>query len=111
MIRAKAAEYMERAEKLKNHLADQEDGNRKKPSAMGSNGKVANGGGKGKYVVNTRKPRRMAADVRMIDLAMMTMMEIQKPRSSEVHSQEPSSQRSQTSNGRTLRVSRRPRKH
>ena len=48
MIRAKAAEYMERAEKLKNHLAEQENGNRKKPSAVGSNGKVANGGGKGK---------------------------------------------------------------
>ena len=39
---------MERAEKLKNHLAEQENGNRKKPSAVGSNGKVANGGGKGK---------------------------------------------------------------
>ncbi|KAK4945524.1 Vacuolar protein sorting-associated protein 4, partial [Elasticomyces elasticus] len=48
MIRAKAAEYMERAEKLKNHLAEQESGNRKKPSAVGANGKVANGGGKAK---------------------------------------------------------------
>ncbi|KAK8221998.1 Vacuolar protein sorting-associated protein 4 [Zalaria obscura] len=48
MIRAKAGEYMERAEKLKNHLAEQEGGNRKKPSAVGANGKVANGGGKGK---------------------------------------------------------------
>lgn len=48
MIRAKAAEYMERAEKLKNHLADQEGDNRKKPAAMGANGKASNGGGKGK---------------------------------------------------------------
>lgn len=45
MIRSKAGEYMDRAEKLKNHLA-QSDG-RKKPSAVGSNGKVAQGSGKG----------------------------------------------------------------
>ncbi|TKA65790.1 Vacuolar protein sorting-associated protein 4, partial [Cryomyces minteri] len=48
MIRAKAAEYMERAEKLKNHLADNDKDNRKKPSAVGANGKVSGGGGKGK---------------------------------------------------------------
>ncbi|KAI4733981.1 AAA-domain-containing protein, partial [Aureobasidium sp. EXF-12298] len=47
MIRAKAAEYMERAEKLKNHLAEQ-DTDRKKPSAIGSNGKASNGAAKGK---------------------------------------------------------------
>lgn len=46
MIRQKAAEYMERAEKLKNHLAEQ-DGKRK-PAAMGANGKASNGSGKGK---------------------------------------------------------------
>lgn len=51
MIRAKAAEYMDRAEKLKTHLAEQDGSSRKKPSAVGSNGKVSNGGGKGKYVV------------------------------------------------------------
>ncbi|KAL2014133.1 hypothetical protein VTN00DRAFT_1658 [Thermoascus crustaceus] len=45
MIRAKTGEYMERAEKLKNHLASQAD--RKKPSAVGANGKVAQGSGKG----------------------------------------------------------------
>lgn len=49
MIRSKAGEYMDRAEKLKNHLA-QSDG-RKKPSAVGANGKVAQGSGKGGYVV------------------------------------------------------------
>ncbi|KAK2738823.1 Vacuolar protein sorting-associated protein 4 [Onygenales sp. PD_40] len=45
MIRAKTGEYMERAEKLKNHLAGND--NRKKPSAVGANGKVAHGSGKG----------------------------------------------------------------
>ncbi|EEP81972.1 hypothetical protein UREG_06837 [Uncinocarpus reesii 1704] len=45
MIRAKTGEYMERAEKLKNHLAGSD--NRKKPSAVGANGKVAHGSGKG----------------------------------------------------------------
>jgi len=47
MIRQKAGEYMERAEKLKNHLADEEK--KKKPRAMGANGKESGGGGK-KYV-------------------------------------------------------------
>lgn len=47
MIRAKAGEYMERAEKLKTHLADS-DGKRKKPGMVGANGSVAGGGGKGK---------------------------------------------------------------
>lgn len=44
MIRSKTAEYMDRAEKLKNHLAE----DRKKPSAVGANGKVEQG--KGGYV-------------------------------------------------------------
>ncbi|KAI9809643.1 MAG: Vacuolar protein sorting-associated protein 4 [Sarcosagium campestre] len=48
MIRAKVTEYMERAEKLKNHLAEGDRGNRKKPSAVGANGKVSSGSGKGK---------------------------------------------------------------
>ena len=49
MIRGKVAEYMERAEKLKQHL-NQAD-NRKKPAAMGANGKSAGGSGKGsKYI-------------------------------------------------------------
>jgi vacuolar protein-sorting-associated protein 4 len=46
MIRAKVSEYIERAEKLKNHLAD--DGKRKKPSMVGANGSSTGGGGKGK---------------------------------------------------------------
>jgi vacuolar protein-sorting-associated protein 4 len=48
MIRAKAGEYMERAEKLKAHLNENDKSSRKKPSAIGSNGKVAGGSGKGK---------------------------------------------------------------
>lgn len=44
MIRAKASEYMERAEKLKNHLAD--DSKKKKPSMMGANGSSTGGAGK-----------------------------------------------------------------
>ena len=45
-MKAKAAEYMDRAEKLKQYLAEN-DPNNKKPSAIGSNGKVAGGSGKG----------------------------------------------------------------
>ncbi|KFX94654.1 hypothetical protein V495_08517 [Pseudogymnoascus sp. VKM F-4514 (FW-929)] len=47
MIRAKASEYMERAEKLKQHLADAE-GKHKKPSMMGADGSSRGGGAKGK---------------------------------------------------------------
>ncbi|KAJ4363798.1 Vacuolar protein sorting-associated protein 4 [Ascochyta clinopodiicola] len=47
MIRGKVAEYMERAEKLKQHLNQNDASNRKKPSAMGANGKSAGGSGKG----------------------------------------------------------------
>ncbi|KAK6349975.1 Vacuolar protein sorting-associated protein 4 [Orbilia brochopaga] len=43
LIRQKASEYMERAEKLKNHLADET--NKKKPKAIGANGKESGGGG------------------------------------------------------------------
>ena len=47
MIRAKAGEYMERAEKLKTHLKDS-DSSRKKPGMVGANGAASGGGGKGK---------------------------------------------------------------
>jgi vacuolar protein-sorting-associated protein 4 len=47
MIRGKVAEYMERAEKLKQHLNQNDETNRKKPSAMGANGKSSGGSGKG----------------------------------------------------------------
>lgn len=47
-IRAAAGGYMERAEKLKTHLAEGDKSNKKKPAAVGSNGKVSGSGGKGK---------------------------------------------------------------
>ncbi|KAJ4318244.1 Vacuolar protein sorting-associated protein 4 [Neodidymelliopsis sp. IMI 364377] len=47
MIRGKVAEYMERAEKLKQHLNQNDASNRKKPAAMGANGKTSGGSGKG----------------------------------------------------------------
>ncbi|KAK3385486.1 vacuolar protein sorting-associated protein VPS4 [Podospora didyma] len=47
MIRAKTGEYMERAEKLKAHLADA-DGKRKKPGMLGANGTSTGGTGKSK---------------------------------------------------------------
>ncbi|KIW89499.1 uncharacterized protein Z519_09655 [Cladophialophora bantiana CBS 173.52] len=47
MIRAKAGEYMDRAEKLKAHIQANDSSNRKKPAAMGVNGKAVNGAGKG----------------------------------------------------------------
>ncbi|KAL9129957.1 MAG: hypothetical protein Q9175_007145 [Cornicularia normoerica] len=48
MIRGKTKEYIERAEKLKTHLEEGDKSNKKKPAAVGSNGKVSGGGGKGK---------------------------------------------------------------
>ncbi|KAK3292921.1 P-loop containing nucleoside triphosphate hydrolase protein [Chaetomium fimeti] len=47
MIRAKTGEYMDRAEKLKSHLADGE-AKRKKPGMVGVNGASTGGTGKGK---------------------------------------------------------------
>ena len=70
MIRTKAGEYMERAEKLKQHLADSDRSNRKKPAAVRSNGRVAGGGGKGRYVelvriINTTLQQRAETTTRM----------------------------------------------
>jgi vacuolar protein-sorting-associated protein 4 len=39
---------MDRAEKLKTYLEEHDEGNKKKPSAVGANGKVSGTGGKGK---------------------------------------------------------------
>lgn len=47
MIRQKTGEYMDRAEKLKAHLADA-DAKRKKPGLVGANGSSTGGTGKGK---------------------------------------------------------------
>jgi hypothetical protein len=57
MIRGKVAEYMERAEKLKQHLNQNDPANKKKPSAMGANGKSAGGSGKGKYAYHSNVHR------------------------------------------------------
>ena len=45
-IRVKVSEYMDRAEKLKEHLQEQDKGSKRKPAAVGSNGKVSGGAGK-----------------------------------------------------------------
>ena len=79
MIRAKAAEYMERAEKLKNHLAEQ-DTNRKKPSAIGSNGKTSNGAAKGKYVLLSSRNLLACADHMPTEKTRVTI-KIPSPRS------------------------------
>jgi vacuolar protein-sorting-associated protein 4 len=49
LIRAKTVEYMERAEKLKQYLANKNSSQGPKAAAIGSNGKASSGGtGKGK---------------------------------------------------------------
>ncbi|KAF2869194.1 P-loop containing nucleoside triphosphate hydrolase protein [Massariosphaeria phaeospora] len=48
MIRGKVAEYMDRAEKLKTHLNQNDPASRKKPAAIGSNGKSAGNENTGK---------------------------------------------------------------
>ena len=48
MLRNKTKEYLDRAEKLRDHLANQDSGNKKKPAALGTNGKSSGGGGQGK---------------------------------------------------------------
>jgi len=40
MLRAKTAEYMDRAEKLKKYITENDKNNRKKPSAVVANGKA-----------------------------------------------------------------------
>jgi len=44
MIRAKMAEYLARAEKLKVHLRAQDPAKQDKPAAMGANGKAKGSG-------------------------------------------------------------------
>ena len=64
MIRTKAGEYMERAEKLKQHLADSDGSTRKKPAAVGSNGRVTGGSGKARYALPAPSGSQRQADVR-----------------------------------------------
>ena len=46
-IRNKTKEYLERAEKLREWMQEHDANNKKKPGAMGANGKAAGGSGKG----------------------------------------------------------------
>lgn len=48
MLRNKTKEYLDRAEKLRDHLNNSDAGNKKKPAAMGTNGKASGGSGAGK---------------------------------------------------------------
>jgi len=102
MIHEKTKEYMERAEKLKKHITEQEAGNKKGPAAIGANGKSSNGGGKGKCVQPWRWMKYNSADNTIFTGRMKTMIQIR--RSSATHYKEPYSQRSQMSDGRMLLV-------
>ena len=64
MIRGKTKEYMERAEKLKTHLAEGDKSTKKKPAAVGSNGKVSGSGGKGKWVHIFSMRRNLASGMK-----------------------------------------------
>ena len=77
---------MERAEKLKSHLSETDSSNRKKPSAVGANGKVSGCGGKGKCVI-CHKPLGLLCSSLMLILGMMKKMMglIRTPRSLEAH--------------------------
>jgi hypothetical protein len=102
MIHEKTKEYMERAEKLKKHITEQEAGNKKGPAAIGANGKSSNGGGKGKCVQLWLWMTYMSADSSTFAGRMKTTTQIR--RSSGMHYRVPYSQRSQTSDGRMLLV-------
>lgn len=99
MIRAKTGEYMDRAEKLKNHLANAD--NKKKPSAVGANGKVANGSGKG-CVSPLLSPRWMCiADYCYWGIGKKTKMaKMQRPKSYEARYKEPFFPKNPTCDGK-----------
>jgi vacuolar protein-sorting-associated protein 4 len=99
MIRGKVAEYMERAEKLKQHLNQNDETNRKKPSAMGANGKSSGGSGKGgKYVPDC--PRSATKTLTRYIGTTRTRV-TPSLRSFAVRSPAPFSQKSQTFDGKT----------
>jgi hypothetical protein len=100
MIRGKVAEYMERAEKLKQHLNQNDDSNRKKPSAMGANGKSAGGSGKGGGYAVSRAFFRFNTDT----FSATKMRVTPTPRSSVVRSLAPFCPRSPTFDGKMSQV-------
>lgn len=66
VIKAKAGEYMERAEKLKEYLSDDKSKGPKK-TALGTNGKDSkSGGGKSKYVNTSIMLHSLAAILRAL---------------------------------------------
>lgn len=76
---------MERAEQLKKHLAENDPANKKKPSAMGANGKASNGKG-GCVLMRFRNARDMD-----LQNPIATTQRVRMPtlRNSEVRSPEP----------------------
>jgi hypothetical protein len=102
MIRAKVAEYMERAEKLKQHLAQIDETTRKKPSAMGANGKSSGDSGKGpKYVLASPYHRLQHTDQ---DAEATTRSKTPNRRNCAVPSRVPSSPKNQTFGGKMSQV-------
>lgn len=98
MIRGKVAEYMERAEKLKQHLNQNDETNRKKPSAMGANGKSSGDSGKGGKCVIKDPVLHWRTDGNTGTVTKRSKMPT--PRSSVERSPAPSSPRSPTSGGK-----------
>ena len=101
MIRGKVAEYMERAEKLKQHLNQNDAANRKKPSAMGANGKSAGGSGKGAKYVQLRFCKRQPTLTLLSETKKRAKSRMPTPRSFVVRSQALFFRRSPTSGGKT----------
>lgn len=77
---------MDRAEKLKKHLDETNEEHRKKPGAMGVNGKSTGGAGKGKCV-ESHDNWLLAAEL-TISAETMTMRWMRIRRSYEEHCQE-----------------------
>ncbi|KAK0660798.1 P-loop containing nucleoside triphosphate hydrolase protein [Cercophora samala] len=69
MIRAKTAEYMDRAEKLKAHLADAES-KKKKPGLVGANGSSTAGTAKGKEAGEDGSPPELDEDSKKLRNAL-----------------------------------------
>jgi vacuolar protein-sorting-associated protein 4 len=69
MIRAKTGEYMDRAEKLKAHLADA-DGKRKKPGMVGANGTSTGGTGKSKDGADAEEGEKLDEDSKKLRSAL-----------------------------------------
>jgi vacuolar protein-sorting-associated protein 4 len=78
MIRAKTAEYMDRAEKLKAHLADA-DAKRKKPGMVAANGTSTGGTGKGKEAGEDGGPGELDEDSKKLRNALAAAILQERP--------------------------------